>query len=317
MRQVNIALIFLALSAFAGSATAETNLERKIDSLFVIASSGEVRYRDLNEPAMDSIAALGEAAVPHLIDKFTTKSARERWTVIWTLQRIGEPAIPYLVDALDRPDGLVVQRVCWALGDVGDSTAVEPLIGVRSHPRWQVREQATEALGKIGHKRADDAVLAALVDNIGQVRKAAVVACGRLEIHESIPRLVHRMGDDFYGARMMTLDALKKLDTGMVMETLMDSVHSANPFTGDLCCRLLGDYGTDRAREKLAAVATATADENDRLRVHAAVALVRSDPLDNCGFHERVLASITDRLDHLKVESALLAARNDQKEPAQ
>ena len=50
-------------------AAAETELKRKVDSLFVIASSGEVKYRDMVEPAKDSIAAIGADAVPILVDK--------------------------------------------------------------------------------------------------------------------------------------------------------------------------------------------------------------------------------------------------------
>ncbi|MGD8605242.1 MAG: hypothetical protein PVF49_11795, partial [Anaerolineales bacterium] len=46
--------------------TTPARLEKKLDSLFIIASSGEVRYRDMNEPAMDSIAAYGVDAVPFL-----------------------------------------------------------------------------------------------------------------------------------------------------------------------------------------------------------------------------------------------------------
>ena len=104
MRKAIILLITAATLAAmlipADDVRAETAFEKTFDSLFVIASSGEVRFRDQNEPAMDSIAAYGVKAVPLLIDKFTTKSARERWTVLWTLQRIGKPAVPDLILAI-------------------------------------------------------------------------------------------------------------------------------------------------------------------------------------------------------------------------
>ena len=86
------ACCLLLLTVISGLAAADTELERKVDSLFVIASSGEVKYRDMVEPAKDSIAAIGADAVPILVDKFTTKSARERWTIIKILEKIGSPA---------------------------------------------------------------------------------------------------------------------------------------------------------------------------------------------------------------------------------
>jgi HEAT repeat protein len=301
------ALLGLFLTAAASNASQDTELKRKIDSLFVIASSGELKYRDMTEPAMDSIAAFGAEAVPILIDKFTTKSARERWTVIWILQRIGSPAVPYLVNALKRPDGLVVQRVCWALGDIGDTAAVEPLIGVTTHSRWQVREQAVGALGKIGDRRGQQAVMSALNDPIGQVRKAAAVSCGKLQVEQSIEQLVHMLGDDFYGARLAAVEALLKLDTDKVVTTLADSLNSANELVGDLGCYLLGQFGTDAALDLLMSQ-TGSADP-DR-RAHAAIALIKADPDDNCGYHQLLLERETDRLNRLKIKSALSTERH-------
>ncbi len=298
----------LSIMVMFGDTTAtESALKRKVDSLFVIASSGEVMYRDLVEPAMDSIAAIGEEAVPILIDKFATRSARERWTVIWILQRIGSPAVPYLVRALSRPDGLVVQRVCWALGDIGDTTAVMPLIGIIDHPRWQVREQAVRAVGKIGDRRAQDAVSDALTDPVGQVRKAAVVSCGLLTVSGAVRQLVHALGDGFYGARLAAVEALLRLDTASVMAALADSLASENRMVGDLACKVLGEIGGDAAIELLLAQ---TESPYAGRRAHAAVALIKADPADNCGYHQLLLDRETDRLTRLKIESALAALRN-------
>ncbi len=288
-------------------AAADTELNRKVDSLFVIASSGEVKYRDMVEPAKDSIAAIGADAVPILVDKFTTKSARERWTIIKILEKIGSPAVPYLVTALKRPNGLVVQRVCWALGDIADTAAVDPLIGVACHSRWQVRDQAVGALGKIGDRRADEAAVVALRDPIGQVRKAAVVSCGKLTVEGSIEQLVHILGDEFYGARLAAAEALLKMDTGKVMAALADSIESENGFVGDLGCYILGQFGTDEAIELLM---TQTESPDTDRRGHAATAIIKADPQDNCGYHQLLIDRETDRLNRLKIESARSSAQD-------
>lgn len=299
----------LLLAVACSSAAAATDLKRKVDSLFVIASSGEVKYRDMTESAMDSIAAIGVDAVPILIDKFTTKSARERWTIIWILQRIGSPAVPYLVKALKRPDGLVVQRVCWALGDIGDTAAVEALIGVSGHSRWQVRDQAIGALGKIGDRRADEAVVFTLDDPIGQVRKAAVVSCRKLTIVGSLGQLVHALGDDFYGARLSAAEALLKMDTAKVIAALVDSIESENEFVGDVGCYILGEFATDEAIELLM-IQTESPDA-DR-RAHAAVAIIKADPDDNCGYCQTLMDREMDRLNRLKMQSTRRSAQHVQ-----
>ncbi len=300
-------LLSFIVSIGAIDATALT-LEEKIDSLFVIASSGEVRFRDQNGPAMDSIAALGQPAVPYMIDKFTTRSARKRLTVIWVLTRIGSVAVPDLVVALKRPEGIVVQRICWALGDIKDSSAVPGLIGVANHNRWQVRDQALTALGKIKDTRAVMTINSAFKDSIGQVRKAAAVASGQLAMNDAIQSLVHQLGDDFYGARMTALSSLLKLDTTMVIAALSDSIGSANRLTGDLGCQLLGEIGTNDAIELLI---KQLADPSGDRRAHAAVALIKADPLDNCGLQDEMIANESDRLTKLKILSALRTIQNE------
>jgi len=297
----------LLFNMLCSAAAAEAELKRKVDSLFVIASSGEVKYRDMVEPAMDSIAAIGADAVPILVDKFTTKSARERLTVIEILKRISSPAVPYLVTALKRSNGLVVQRVCWTLGDIGDTTAVEPLIGVTGHIRWQVRDQAIGALGKIGDRRADKVVAFALNDPISQVRKAAVVSCGKLTIENSIDQLIHALGDEFYGARLCAVGALLKMDTSKVIAALVDSMESINDLVGDLACYILGEFGTDEAIELLLAQ---TESPDAVRRAHAVVAIIKADPQDNCGYYQMLLDRETDRLSRLKILSAHYSLQN-------
>ncbi len=296
-----VILLIAAGSLFAADPE-PAGLEEKLDSLFIIASSGEVRYRDMNEPAMDSIAAYGVEAVPFLIEKFKTKSARERWTVIWTLERIGSPAVPDLVAALKRPDDLIVQRVCWALGDIGDTAAVVPLIAVSDKESWQVRDQAITALGKIGDERGSETVSAALADTIGQVRKSAAVACRKLQVPLIEAELVHMLGDDFYGARLEAFEALLPMDTAQTIDVLRDSLFSPNPYVGYLGCDLLGRLAGDTAIMLLFQM---VGSPDLEMQAHAGVALVVADPRNVSNIQERLLNEVTDRLVRLKIESAI------------
>ena len=297
-----ISVLVLLSGIIAVPLNAQTQLEEKVDSLFVIASSGILKYRDMTEPAKDSLAALGEDIVPQLVSKFTTTSARKRLTIIQILRKIGSPAVPYLISSLKNPNGLVVQRVCWALGDIADSTAVNPLIEVSRHTRWQVRDQALGALGDIKDVRGIDAVTSGLSDSIGQVRKAAAVSTGDIGINKAIPQLVHLLGDDFYGARMSAMDALLKLDTQLVMTTLIDSINSENHFTGSLGCKIIGQFKTETAIDALKDIYETT---TDNIKIHAAAALLKADPEDLCGYHKLIFDNFEERLSLLKLNSIL------------
>lgn len=299
---VKITLIFVFLLMTVSQISASSYLDKKIDSLFLISSSGELKYRDRVDPAIEALADLGKDAVPRLIDKFITRSARERLTIIKILKKIGSPAVPDLLVALNRPEKLVVQRVCWALGDIKDSSAVIPLIDVSTHPSWQVREKAIDALGKLNDNQADQIIIFALSDSIGQVRKAAVVASGRLTIDDATEKLIHILADDFYGARMSAIEVLTKLETARVISSIADSLNSAISLIGDLSCQVLGKLNHPDAYDLLI---NEVNSKSANRRSQAAVALIISDPLDNCSVRQSIIDNETDRLVLLKINSAI------------
>ncbi len=286
---------------------ATQKLYQKIDSMFVIASSGEVKYRDKVEPAIEAIAKIGAPAVPPLIDKLDTQSARDRLTIISILTKIGSPAVPKLVEALGRPRWLVVQRVCWALGDIKDSTAIEPLRQVSFHPNWQVREYSVRALGNIGNTKGLPTVMKAFSDSVGAVRKAAAFASGQIKHKDAIPKLVDALEDDFYGSRFAAMEALLLLDTSSVVEKLKESAETASGMKANLICQTLGKIGKGEALDVLSVLLESN---NPALRSYAAVAIVSADPADICGFQNRIYQKITDRLALVQIESARKAAQN-------
>lgn len=308
--KIFIAFISLVLIPAFASTAAESNrtpvqLQKRIDSIFVIASSGELKYRDKVDPAIESLARLGAKAVPPLIDKFTTKSARERLTIIKILKKIGSPALPDLIDALSRPEWLVVKRVCWTLGDISDAAAVSSLIGVASHDNWQVREYCIRALGKIGDLQAVAAVIISFNDPVGQVRKSAVVSAGQLNSAETISYLVRMLGDSYYGARLSAVEALLTKDSTLLLAELKAALNSAGGLKAKLAMKVLGKIGNNEAMNILSEQLNSG---NRQKVVDAAIAIVSADPENIYGYHESVFEKVKDRLALLKIESARASA---------
>lgn len=287
--------------------SAGTEQQKRFESLFVRATTGEIKYQNLVKPAKDSIAAMGADVVPFLIEKCDTKSARERVAIVEILKQIGKPAVPGLVKGLKLTNGLVVERLCMALAEIADSSSVPGLLTVTGNSRWQVREQALGALGKCKDHRADSSIALALVDTIGQVRKSAAVASGQLKLNPLIPQLVHLLADDFYGARMCALEMLLGLDTANVIGVIADSMVSSDASIGNRACAVLGRFNTPRSREVLL---QQTKSDNPARRAHAGVALITVDPLDSSGLQKLFVASEKDPLVRLKFESAVTAGKS-------
>jgi len=266
------------------------SIEKKVDMLFVIASSGELKYRGMVQSAIDSIIAMGAKAVPRLIEKYTTKDAREGHTINSILVGIGSEAVPKLVESLiiDNPEQ--VSRICRSLGEIGDSLAVDGLIDIVFHDDWRVRSGVAVALGKIGDNKANDTVQRLLSDENEIVRKSAAVSCRRLNNKKAIPELVHMLGDSFYGAAHCASEALIEIGEAAI-EPISDSLNSKNELVGNLGCITLGKIGDISAA---AAIATQLESESPIRRALAVEGILLTNSSSACGYVEMMKEQETD-----------------------
>lgn len=276
----NLTVLILAPLQFLLADTSPSSIiDKKVDSLFVIASSGELKYRDMVEPAIDSIAAMKAAAVPKLVEKYNTKIARERFTINKIFVKIGKDAGPHLIKSLVLDDPVQVSRICYTLGEIKDSAAVDGLIGVAFNSDWRVRSNAGAALGKIGDSKSNEVIMKLLADSIETVRKSAAVSAGKLFIDNAIPSLVHMLGDSFYGARLCASEALIIFGQ-KALGSIADSLDSKNAMLGNLGCTTLGKIGGDSA----AAIAVTQLNSDSAVRRTLAVeAILVSNSSTACG----------------------------------
>jgi hypothetical protein len=266
------------------------SVTEKVDILFVIASSGELKYRGMVQSAIDSLIALGAAAVPHLIEKYTTKDARENHAINTILVGIGSDAVPDLVASLSIDNPEQVSRICRSLGEIGDSSAVEGLFGIAFHGDWRVRSSAAVALGKIGDKKADATIMELLSDKNEIVRKSAAVSCRRLKNEKAVLVLIHMMGDSFYGAAHCASEALIELGE-LVIEPIADSLNSDNELVGNLGCITLGKIGGIAAAS---AIAPQLESQSPIRRALAVEGILLSNSSLACGFVELIKEKETD-----------------------
>jgi len=137
-----------------------------IESLIreMIRGTNEARI-GVSHRAMDELAAVGPAAVPHLIVAVEAGDDILREQAQQVLERIGPPAAQAVLASLDRaPTGAPYRReLVEALGAVGGSRARERLIDLLSTDGdWRIRASAALALGRLGGSAAQEALLAAL-----------------------------------------------------------------------------------------------------------------------------------------------------------
>ena len=196
-------------SAGAPAATAANADSAKVAQLFVYASSGEVRFRDMVQPAIDSLIAMGERATPWLARKLDATDARERLTLANIFKGIGAPAVPYVVPYLDSAGEYMPKNAARCLGQIADTSATRYLIPQLGNVLYAVRSEVATALGQIKDTSAVDPLLGQLGrERDGDVRKSCIVALGKIGDPRAIPSLLQGLSDPFFGARQTAVIAL-------------------------------------------------------------------------------------------------------------
>lgn len=102
---------------------------------------------------------------------------------------IGEPSIPPLLEALKHKEWNIRLRAVEALALLKPRSAVDPLLMLMNQdPDTAVRQDAARALGEIGDTRAVESLMAAL--NLKSLKPQAITALGKIGDTRAVPPLL-------------------------------------------------------------------------------------------------------------------------------
>ena len=122
-------------------------------------------------------------------------------------------AITPLSDALSGDASPVVRMTAaWALGEIGEKTAIDALARALGDRAPEVRRTAAWALGELNDKRAVRPLSAALNDAVLEVRLEAVWALGEIEDASAVPLLATATKDRDPRVRQQAAWALGEIE---------------------------------------------------------------------------------------------------------
>ena len=182
----------------------------------------------LTQPGIvQEIEALGEAAVPALVDAMNQGDLRLRHQSIEILGRIGleaKAAAPDLIASLKDEEAQIRRNAAWALGRVGEQAgdAMPILLETALDEQWDVRADAVWAMGKVvedngewGIVDADlvEAVISHLNDHNDVVRWSAAWSLARFGpgAEAALPALLEALEDYDYEVRASAAVALGRV----------------------------------------------------------------------------------------------------------
>ncbi len=156
-------------------------LKSKGDIKGLIKALHYLNDESICKAAIGALTELGSDAVEPLIDVLNGEDSMASVYAAKALGKIGdtravEPLIAHMnMGIMPEVDDIM------ALGDLGDARAVDPLLEAIKYPGyWVVRAAAAEALGKIGDPRAGQGLLALMDDEESRVRGQATGALSKI-----------------------------------------------------------------------------------------------------------------------------------------
>jgi HEAT repeat protein len=162
-------------------------------------------------------------------------------------------ALQYKIKSTDFKETWVRQDAAKALGEIGESSAVLPLIAALNHRDNGVRWEAALGLGKIGDARAVEPLIAALKDS--GLCIAAAVALGRIGSAHAVEPLISVLGDKDAKVRVAAAEALGKIGDTRAVEPLIAALEDKDFEVRKAVVEALGKIGDLRAVEPLLACA--------------------------------------------------------------
>jgi hypothetical protein len=268
-----VSIIFI-LPSILFADEVQDSINAKVDTLFMQASSGEVQFRDLVEPAKEELINMGEKAVPQMITKLRTEDARERHTVEDIFKGIGDPAVPYLIEALNTDNLYQLRLAATCLGKIGNKAATEPLIKLFNYSDYTVQAAAVTAVGEIKDTAAVNDIIGKLDSKYENVGKSAAVALGRIGQVSAIDPLIEALDYPYYSVRYTASQSLVQLGDksgGALLDDFDNLPPIASYYAPDIWAGL-------KYKEALNRLEDLTKSDDGYMRGFAIVAIAKIDP---------------------------------------
>jgi HEAT repeat protein len=242
-----------------------------------LATTADARKWSETSPAKEAAEALGDignASVPGLLQALGSSN--------WKIRKFAAVGLGEVSQILDRtqviaalashltdvhPD--VRERSAWALGEIEDAAAVEPLLNALNDGEARVRVRAAWALGEIESPSAVNGLLTALNDSDGSVREKSVWALGEIQSPSAVDGLVPLLKDSHATIRRLAAWALGEIQHPGAVGGLVSALQDDDWQVRKTAAWALGEIDDRAAIDALRAAAGDANSEVRRAVAHA------------------------------------------------
>ncbi len=186
---------------------------RAVDTLIGLLNDNKVLISNSAAWSLGEIrdARAVEPIIKAMMPKGLKSSALELSAGTKALTKIGEPALEPLLRLAKHEDPKVRRYSLMALGEVGDTSEFETILGALGDKDKFVRAAAARSLGRVGGRKAVLHLIDALKDDYWLVRGNAAWALGRMGDCCSAEALIELLNDPDSWPREAAAESLFKI----------------------------------------------------------------------------------------------------------
>jgi HEAT repeat protein len=229
--------------------------------------------RDERELAADLLGQFGSTGVVEPLIKAAKLDSDPGVTaaIAEALGNVGDSrAVDVLLDLFDAPDAAIRRSVVRALIRIADEREVEGLTKYLSHADQKVRVLAAHTLGQLHNPGATEELIKALDDKAFAVREAAVKALGDIGDPRAVEALMHAASEPGRFPEVWVIEALGKMQRQESLKIIVKAMSRNDAEVREAAANALGKL---RAVEAVPTLLRALDDTNAKVRGSAAVAL--------------------------------------------
>jgi HEAT repeat protein len=189
-----------------------------------------------------ALAEIGEPAVPPLMKLIRSPVEAVQQNAASVLVRVGGPSVDSLILLLQEKDKVLRRLAVWALGEISDVRAIEPMIGLMKDWDPGVRTAAINTLTRMWGPVVDP-LLELLKDWSAQVRISAVEALGRMRDRRAIVPIAGMLSHKEPDVREAAAEALSSIGGDGVAKALIEPLSQGRIETRTAACDVFKRLG--------------------------------------------------------------------------
>ena len=162
--------------------------------------------------AVNNFLVMNRSRINVLIKKFNVHGEREPLRIVQKVASFKRVAVPQLIDTLNQSTNIRLRR--WsaaALGQIGGTKVINPLLKALTDPNMSVNLQAITALERVAPKKLGQKLIPLMKHSSGGVRINAIDTLGRLKYRPSGKYLIAATKDQKWYVRQAAARAIGNL----------------------------------------------------------------------------------------------------------